>query len=266
MQKLIDYAGELNSVDKDTFLSLYQHLLMEQKDPIYSLEYLIIKSIDSRLARRVIKEGDSVLNIGCGFPINEIMFKSWGAKRVVGIDIDNTIIKRGKRWLNDLNLTDIELYVGSALEPNFPEKSFDVVVSFSAIEHVQEWQNYEKWIENMSKIAKRNVVLTTSNKKNLPLYFLSRFHKDFEYFFTPRQIKELFEKYNLKIVSVDTNTLWYSNYIPFIPSKLKLNKYTLRFDLLIEKMRRFNILKERGGRMGFIAKKLQVKEVGNALE
>lgn len=256
MQSLIEFAAKANWIDNDTFLLIYEHLAEETKNPIYALRYLIIKSIDSSLSRKVIEEGDSVLNIGCGFPINEVMFRSWGAERVVGIDVDEFIIEKGRGWLRNLNIDDIELHVGDALNIEYPDNSFDVVVSFSAIEHVQGWENYERWIAEMSRVAKRNVVLTTSNRKNWVLYFLSRFRGGFEHFFTPKQIEELFSKYNLKDISSDANTLWYSNYLPFIPSRLKVNEYTLRFDLFVEKMRRFSILRERGGRMGFTAKKL----------
>jgi ubiquinone/menaquinone biosynthesis C-methylase UbiE len=255
MQSLIEFAAKANRVEKDVFLPLYEHLLKETGSSIYALRYLIIKSIDSSLSRKVIREGDSVLNMGCGFPINEVMFKSWGAGKIASIDIDKSVIEKGKVWLRNLNIDDIELDVGDALNIGYPDNSFDVVVSFSAIEHVKGWENYEKWIAEMSRVAKRNVVLTTSNRKNRMLYFLSRFHGGFEHFFTREEMERLFGQHNMSVVLFDANTLWYSNYLPFIPAKFKQNKYTLRLDLLVEKLTRLNAFKGCGGRMGFIAEK-----------
>lgn len=254
MQSLVEFAAGANQVEEDVFLPIYEHLWKETRSSIYALRYLIIKSIDSSLSRKVIIEGDSVLNIGCGFPMNEVMFRSWGAGRIVGIDVDKSVIEKGKAWLKDLNVDDIELHVGDALNIGYPDNSFDVVVSFSAIEHVEGWGNYEKWIGEISRVAKRNIVLTTSNRKNRMLYFLSRFG-GFEHFFTREEIERLFSQHNARVVMFDTNTLWYTGYLPYIPDRLKSNKCTLRFDLSVEKLVRFDAFKGRGGRMGFIAEK-----------
>jgi ubiquinone/menaquinone biosynthesis C-methylase UbiE len=260
MQDLIEFAARANQVEKDVFLPIYEHFLKETRSSIYALRYLIIKGIDSSLSRKVIKEGDSVLNVGCGFPINEVMFRSWAAGRIVGIDVDKSIIEKGKVWLNNLNINDVELHVGDALNLEYPDKSFDVVVSFSAIEHVRGWENWGKWIAEMSRVAKRNVVLITSNRKNRILCFLSRFHSGFEHFFTREEIERLFGQHDMNVVLFDANTLWYSSYLPLIPAKLKLNKCTLRFDLLVEKLTRISALKGHGGRMGFIAEKPAVQK------
>ena len=138
------------------------------RDSYHTIEYLLIKSIDSRLSRMVIRKGNSVLNVGCGYPINEIIFSRWGAKKIVGIDADKSVIREGGKILNELKIDNVELYVGDALNLNqhFPIGSFDVVASFSAIEHVGGVEKYEKWIRNMSDLTKRHIVLTTSNKKD----------------------------------------------------------------------------------------------------
>lgn len=47
----------------------------------------------------------------------------------------------------------------------------------------------------------------------------------------------------------------------FIPAEFKSNKCTLRLDLLVEKLRRLNVLKGHGGRMAFIAEKPYVKKL-----
>lgn len=250
------FARHIKYVNKDIFLLVHDLLTEEIKNSYHALEYLIIKNIDAKLAKMVINTNDTVLNIGCGLPLNEIMFKSWGVKKIVGIDVNKDIIEKGKSHLRNFHIDDIELLVGDALNLDYPDNSFDVVVSFSAIEHIQGWENYEKWIKNMSRIAKRNVVLTTSNRKNQIVYFLSKLfpHSYYEYFFAPAQIQQLFKEYNLKITHFETSTLMCNEYIPFLSDKFRYNIYTLKFNLFLEQLRK-KFFKNYGGRMGFIADK-----------
>lgn len=260
IDKLLTMAANASLVDKEVMVCIYNQLSKSIKNPYVIAEYLIIKSIDTRLAKKVIKKGDNVLNIGCGYPINEMIIRSWGiADRIVGIDISEEKISSGTKWLNDLGIKNVELYQKDALSLAFPEKSFDVVLSFSAIEHVKGWANYEKWVKNMSSIAKREIVLTTSNKNNALLSFLGRIVKmdSYEHYFAPGEIEDLLTKYGYKVTDFETNTLWTSAYIPYLPGRIKINPITVGFDLTIEKLLG-KILKSCGGRMGFIAKKTGV--------
>ena len=254
----IDRISELFSCKKDIILTIYEYLLKELKNPYLVIEYLFIRSIDIRLAKIAIERGDRVLNIGCGYPVAEIIFNSWGIKNIVGVDVDDKIIQKGREWLDESGV-NAELHQGDALFLDFPKKCFDVVLSFSAIEHVKGWENYERWIKNMGNTTKRRLVLTTSNRKNFILYLLGQLVRmeGYEHFFTRNEIENLLFKYGLKVTYFDTNTLWCSAYIPLIPTKFKFNKCTLSFDLLMEKLRK-NVLKSWGGRMGFVAEKVEV--------
>ena len=262
IQNYITWIADLCHTDKDIISLIYEYLLQEFSNPFYAIEFLIIRSLDIRLANLAIKDGDLVLNIGCGRPIAEVVFDSWGIKKIVGIDIDPENIQRGRKWLDDLGITTVELCQGDALSLDFPRESFDVVCSFSAIEHVKGWTSYEKWIENMSKLTRREVVLTTSNKRNLPLFLLGQLVRKggYEHFFTRQQIEGLLSKHDLKTTYFDTNTLWCSDYIPVgqLGKRviLKNYQYALKFDLLLEKLRK-SLLKSYGGRMGFIAHKIE---------
>jgi 2-polyprenyl-3-methyl-5-hydroxy-6-metoxy-1,4-benzoquinol methylase len=226
------------------------------RDSYHTIEYLLIKSIDSRLSRMVIRKGNSVLNVGCGYPINEIIFSRWGAKKIVGIDADKSVIREGGKILNELKIDNVELYVGDALNLNqhFPIGSFDVVASFSAIEHVGGVEKYEKWIRNMSDLTKRHIVLTTSNKNSRMIFLLNRMFKIHdELFFAPRTVKELLIKNNLKVTHFETNTLVCYEYLP-LPFKLRYNKSSLKLNIFLNEMQR-KMLKEMGGRMGFVCEK-----------
>ena len=255
--KCITQIAKMSNITYDIAKLIFEISVNIWRDPYHTIEYLLIKSIDSRLSRMVIKKGDSILNVGCGYPINEIIFSSWGAKNVVGIDIDNSVIKEGQKILDKLGIKNVKLYTINALEIDqyFPIRSFDVVTSFSAIEHLNNMKNYEKWIKKMSDLSKRAIVLTTSNRKNWLIYSLNKlFHTYDEYFFDPEQVKRLLLKQGLKIIHFETNTLICYEYIP-LPFKLKYNIYTLGLTLFLEHMQR-NFFKNYGGRMGFVAKKI----------
>ena len=243
----IDMIAELYQVDRDVIVLVYEYLLEELKNQYFTIEALIVRSLDISLAKIAIQRGDRVLNIGCGYPIAEIIFNSWGIKNIVGVDVDDKIIKKGRKWLDESGV-DAELYQSDALSLDFPAGSFDVVLSFSAIEHVKGWENYEKWIENMSTVTKRSVVLTTSNRKNFILYSLGQLVRmeGYEHFFTRQEIESLLFRHDLKVTYFDTNTLWCTDYLPLIPAKFKRNRYALRFDIFMEKLRK-NVLKSHGG-------------------
>jgi len=109
----------------------------------------------------------------------------------------------------------------------------------------------------MSNVTKRSVVLTTSNRKNFILYSLGQIVRmeGYEHFFARQEIESLLFRHDLKVTHFDTNALWCSDYLPFLPAKFKRNRYALRFDLFLEKFRK-NVLKSWGGRMGFVAEKV----------
>ena len=226
------------------------------RNSYHTIEYLLIKSIDSRLSKMVVRKGGSVLNVGCGYPINEIIFSRWGAKKIVGIDVDKSVIREGEKILDELKIDNVELYVTDALnlDQHFPIRSFDVVVSFSAIEHVNGIQKYEEWIRNMSDLTKRHIVLTTSNKNSYVIFLMNRMFKVYnELFLTPRTVKELLVKNNLRVTHFETNTLICYEYLP-LPFKLRYNKFSLKPNIFLNEMQR-KLLKNIGGRMGFVCEK-----------
>jgi len=226
------------------------------RNSYHTIEYLLIKSIDSRLSRMVIRKGSSVLNIGCGYPLNEIIFSRWGAKKIVGIDVNKSVIREGEEILDELKIDNVELYAADALDldQHFPISSFDVVTSFSAIEHVNGIEKYEKWIRNMSNITKRHIVLTTSNKNSHMIFLMNHVFKIYnEMFLTPRTVEELLVKSNLKTTHFETNALICYEYLP-LPFKLRYNKFSLLPNIFLNEMQR-KILKNIGGRMGFVCEK-----------
>lgn len=78
-----------------------------------------------------INEGEAVLDIGCGVGVDVIFAaKIVGAKgNVVGIDLVSEMLDRGKTNIQSMDLQNVTFVEDSAEKLDFPDKSFDVVIS-----------------------------------------------------------------------------------------------------------------------------------------
>ncbi len=78
-----------------------------------------------------INKGEAVLDIGCGVGVDVIFAaKIVGAKgNVVGIDLVSEMLDRGKTNIQSMDLQNVTFVESSAEKLDFPDKSFDVVIS-----------------------------------------------------------------------------------------------------------------------------------------
>jgi arsenite methyltransferase len=78
-----------------------------------------------------IKEGDAVLDIGCGAGVDAIMARKMVGPngKVIGIDLVRNMIEQAKANLKETDLKDIVLIEDSVENLDFPDESFDVVIS-----------------------------------------------------------------------------------------------------------------------------------------
>lgn len=82
-----------------------------------------------------------VLEIGCGRGVGtELLLEAFGARRVVAIDLDESMLVRARRRLARFGDARVQLEVGDASALRFADHSFDAVVDFAALHHVEDWQ------------------------------------------------------------------------------------------------------------------------------
>ncbi len=117
-----------------------------------------------RFAKKYIKKGDAVLDIGCGdgFMTNVL---SESCKHVVGVDSSQTGISLANS-LVDASKADFIL--GSVNNLPFKENTFDVITLFEVIEHIPV-TSLKDVIKEIKKVLKEGGVLivTTPNPRNL---------------------------------------------------------------------------------------------------
>ena len=105
-----------------------------------------------------------VLDIGCGFGLDTIYLCVSGA-RVIGMDVDEEKLDVFKEILNRLTppLDDIEVRLGDAVEIDFQEEKFDIIVCNEMISHVR---NLDLFLYKMYKALKRGGLLYIHDNNN----------------------------------------------------------------------------------------------------
>lgn len=105
--------------------------------------------------------GKDVLDISCGTGYGTHRLIKAGAKKIVGIDISpETVLYAQKRYFND----SVIFQTGSILSLDFADNSFDVVVSFETIEHVD---LPEKALSELRRVLRPGGVLVISSPNRL---------------------------------------------------------------------------------------------------
>jgi ubiquinone/menaquinone biosynthesis C-methylase UbiE len=83
---------------------------------------------------------DTVLDIGCGSG-QQTLLLGQKCKRTVGIDISDQVIKRAKDMARISGLSGkVSFLQGNVVDADFPDGSFNKIVSFCVLEHIPEWQ------------------------------------------------------------------------------------------------------------------------------
>ena len=104
-----------------------------------------------------------VLDAACGTGYGSNMLAKT-AKKVCGIDISNEAIAYAKE--NFGSTQNVEYQIGNITQIPYPDNTFDVVVSFETIEHINE-ELQHLFIKEIRRVLKKNgiLIMSTPNKE-----------------------------------------------------------------------------------------------------
>ena len=108
-----------------------------------------------------VKEGDKVLDVGMGvgYGMNLLSIK---AKEVYAVDVDEKAVQACTQNVLGKNpkVKELKLYDGYKLP--YKDNYFDIVTCVDVVEHVED---YDKFIDELLRVAKRAVVFGTPNRR-----------------------------------------------------------------------------------------------------
>ncbi len=169
--------SETLSIDKywDEFTSLLRH---ERRNGYPEFFYYYCRHILDRqvfekyilnvrylfeLANRPI-QGSRILDCGCGFGIDSMILAAHGAAEVRGIDVNPEWIASIHRYLKELDWNlPIHTKVGDAAKLEFPDNTFDVLLSVEAISH---YRDVDSFLKEAHRVLKKDGVLIISDGNN----------------------------------------------------------------------------------------------------
>lgn len=125
-----------------------------------------------------LKEGDTVLDVGCGRGEMVYLCARKGHKSV-GVDFSNAAIGMAKEFLKSLpkdHQKNVRILKEDAKDLSFEADSFDVVFMLDLVEHLYDWELkavfYECW--RVLKPSGRLLIYTSPNKLSMqPVRFLA---------------------------------------------------------------------------------------------
>ena len=229
-------------------------------------------SVDRRLLEGEQIKGKKMLNVGCGsYALSDIFFAINGAD-VTGIDYSHEAVKSANEKLKAavekglINGIKLKIEYGDGRKLRFKDNSFDIVTSFSAIEHMPSKEDRLKAVMEMARVVKPNgiVVITVPNYLNLPTTLLSkrayRRINEFEYRYTPNELRKILISNSLKIEKFDAESV-YAIDKRLVETRLPILKFIplAFFKPLSWALWAFNaipMLKKLGMRMGYKARKI----------
>ncbi len=220
----------------------------------YDMGYQISKILcDYRLLSMIDLVDKKVLNIGCCEPIDEVywvdLVREWHA-----LDINEEIIKAARDMASEAlplhSYSKLIFIVSDATDIDLKEGQYDVVVSFSTIDHIPGKENRAKVISEMCRVLKPGGYLVITVPNRWDLYYSYKSNKlqregkatfGYEYQFSPLELKRLLTSNGLKVIECASTSYNPNSYFDRMLRKLGLSRIKIYF----------------GTRFGYLAQKIE---------
>lgn len=109
-----------------------------------------------------INKDDTILDVGFGFGVQDIHWmKKYNPKKIIGLNISPTQVKVGRELVEEEGLSEkIDFRVGDAVNLDFEDNSFDMLIALDCIYH---FNTREKFIKEAYRVLKPNGKLVFSD-------------------------------------------------------------------------------------------------------
>lgn len=189
MNKILEHYEEVANIPLKADLSNYNEIVSWNKTKHEQRFQFTMDSI-----QKCRDEIQTVLDVGCGSGLYVYKLKQLGLS-AKGIDFSPKQIRNCKKFFN---LTDDDVQVGNILNIEYPENTFDFVISLGTHLLVNGGkQGVKKAIKELVRVSKKYVLIDFHNS----CFFLHYKNRDPQWtFWTPAFLKELCASNKLEIV------------------------------------------------------------------
>ncbi len=212
--QLKNVAKHYPEVKENILASNRNYVFETYSKDIYSYILFLSHKFAYEYVRNFTDKNSSVLEIGPGDGYGTHYLSEY-CGHIEGVDILEDVVNRANsKYKNEKCL--FKLYDGKKL--NYPEKSFDVVISFHCIEHVK---NVKKYLNNIKRVLKSGgvCILTTPSRT----YRLAKNQKPWN--------SEHLREYDSKILSKEISKTF--NNFQILSVSAKQNILDIEFDRVI---------------------------------
>lgn len=235
----------------------YNERISELQAIIDDWQYRTSKHLtDHQLLELAGLDGARVLNVGCAYPIDEIMFAhridSWVASDL-GEETIRVAELIARERLPEHLLARLSFDVADGTALPYEDASFDIAISLSTIDHVPDPVGRRRFVEEMARVVRPggHVVITAPNRWHRAYARREQLgygQRDvYEYCFSPRELKSMISDAGLEPLRLASDIE-----MPLRPHKLVRTRKPGSRPLLAG----YNKLaRSLGARMGWLARK-----------
>lgn len=193
-------------------VGVYNRMAVEEVPVRDNWTYMVTKQLtDFALIDLADIDGADVLNVGCFYPIDEILFahrvKTWTATDL-GKETIRVAEEAARAALSAELFARLDFQVADGTALPFENHSFDVTISLSTVDHVPGNSNRQRFIDEMARVTRPGgrVVLTVPNRwsrgyaRRAKLLGPAEAPRYYEYCFSPREMQRMVRRAGLRIV------------------------------------------------------------------